>query len=385
MPLPLLALPISARSGTLELLELPEDVQIKIFNRISDSKDPCREIAKLCELDSSFAKTCRTNDEFWRTACRVLGFDHPYRTTQNHALKEGPMPWKAHFKRWCKLRIKDAGELRSIVQLSTLLTDGELTTLYHKRLGRLESWDVSMVDNFLFALRGLPITNPDLSAWNMRRARNLSRCFADCGQFNGNVSTWNTANVTNMSGVFANCFEFNGNLSEWNTSKVTTFRDMFEEATEFNQPVGSWDTSSAEDMSGMFAGCTSFNQPLNDWDVSNVKFFGAMFKRCVAFNQPLDRWTPVTVRGAGNMFKDAKSFDQDISGWKFHKFYDSRHDMFAGNTSIKDEFKPTIVFYDPDDSDDSEPPPEDGWHSALDTESEEEWPGEEWPESEESE
>ena len=31
MPLPLLALPISARSGTLELLELPEDVPVELL------------------------------------------------------------------------------------------------------------------------------------------------------------------------------------------------------------------------------------------------------------------------------------------------------------------------------------------------------------------
>lgn len=367
------ALSISARSGTLELLEVPDDIQAKILDRLSESDNPCQEIAKLCKLDSSFAETCRTNDGFWRLACRVLGFDNPYRTTQEHALKKGPMPWRSHFKRWCKLRIKDTQQFKYVVMMSTHLTDGELTTLYHEQLGRLESWDVSMVDNFMLAFQASHITNPDLSAWNMRRAQNLSGCFVNCRQFNGNVSTWDTTNVTNMSMVFENCHEFNGDLSAWKTSKVTSFSEMFNEAWKFNQPVGSWDTSSAKDMSGMFSGCALFNQPLNDWDVSKVRFLGAMFKRCVAFNQPLDRWTPVMVRNAGNMFKDAESFDQNISGWKFHKYYDSQHDLFAGTTSIRDEFKPTIVLYDhADDGSDMDDMDEgDNWQSVIDTDSEE--------------
>jgi surface protein len=41
----------------------------------------------------------------------------------------------------------------------------------------------------------------DMSAWDTRRAENLSRCFANCRRFNGNVSTWKTSNVARMAGI----------------------------------------------------------------------------------------------------------------------------------------------------------------------------------------
>jgi len=356
MALPLLALRTDAldkNNGTLDLFvsELPDDIKTKIFDLVADAEDPCRVIAKLCTLDSSFAYTCRTNDNFWRFGCKVLGFDHPYRTTNQHALSTGPMPWKAHFQRWCGLRIRD-GELQTIVEESVPITKGAWTSMLHPRLGRLESWDVSLVRNFRAALSNLPITTPDLRVWDMRRAENLSRCFANCRRFNGDVTTWETSNVRLMAGVFEFCPVFNRDISEWDTSNVTSFSDMFSGASAFNQRIGSWETGNATQMDRMFSDCASFNRSIGSWDVSNVKYMSAMFKRCVVFNQPLDRWDVGRVHNAGNMFKDAEAFDRDISEWQFHRHYASTHELFAGKTSIREQFKPIVVVYDPDDSED---------------------------------
>ena len=60
---------------------------------------------------------------------------------------------------------------------------------------------------------------------------------------------------------------FNEDISAWDVRRAENLSFMSTFASSFNQPLGEWDICRAKNLGGMFANASSFNQPLGTWAV----------------------------------------------------------------------------------------------------------------------
>lgn len=101
------------------------------------------------------------------------------------------------------------------------------------------------ISTFYHLLGLTKINDPDISNWDMSRAKNTR------GMFLGNPN-------------------FNQPLNDWDMSNVVYANNMFWHATSFNQPLDKWNVSKVQDMDNMFLDAPAFNQNLSGWDTSSV-------------------------------------------------------------------------------------------------------------------
>jgi hypothetical protein len=141
----------------------------------------------------------------------------------------------------------------------------------------------------------------DISKWELKSIKNMSRMFEDSIHFNQDLSNWGQylINVTDMSYMFRNS---NG---------------YYEDA--FNQNLSSWGPylTNVENMSGMFQNTKSFKgNGLNDWGphLGNVKNMSYMFNGCIAFEKKLTWWKYlVNLENMDYMFDNENICIQDFS------------------------------------------------------------------------
>jgi surface protein len=166
-------------------------------------------------------------------------------------------------------------------------------------------------------------------SWNISAITNLSSLFSGIKDFSrlGFIENWDVSNVENMSNMFYTSM-FNQPLNNWNVSKVKNMSNMFENCLRFNQPLNNWNVSNVENMSNMFNYCIKFNQPLNNWNVSNVKNMSYMFHNCFMFNQPLNNWDVSNVKNMRSMFENCYIFNQPLN-WNLSNVEDMSN-MFEG-------------------------------------------------------
>lgn len=101
----------------------------------------------------------------------------------------------------------------------------------------------------------------------------------------GKIESWNVSNVENMEGLFKGMEKFNADISGWDVRNVTNMKSMFEGCTAFNQDISRWDVSNVRRMKSMFKNCKNFNQDISGWNVKNVidcgnNFDKEVFKNC---------------------------------------------------------------------------------------------------------
>ena len=166
-------------------------------------------------------------------------------------------------------------------------------------------------------------------SWNISAITDLSRLFFGIKDFSrlGFIQNWDVSNVENMSNMFKNS-RVNEPLNNWNVSNVKNMQSMFENCLRFNQPLNNWNVSNVENMSNMFQYCLMFNQPLNNWNVSRVENMLSMFENCMKFNQPLNDWNISNVKNMRSMFKDCSMFNQPLN-WDLSNVEDMSN-MFEG-------------------------------------------------------
>ena len=103
------------------------------------------------------------------------------------------------------------------------------------------------------------------------------------------INSWNVSNVEDMTGMFCGCKNFNADLSDWNVSKVKSMNSMFRGCENFNGTgLENWNVLNVRHMCFMFAN-TPFNQDISQWNVSNVRNMKYMFNES-KFNQDLTSW-----------------------------------------------------------------------------------------------
>jgi surface protein len=177
----------------------------------------------------------------------------------------------------------------------------------------LEYWDVSNVENLVYAFAHLPWFSPDLSMWQTGNVQNLSATFWNCSSFQSDLSNWQTGNVLDLEATFYKCPMFQSNLSQWDVSQVTSTSGTFEGATRFQSDLSSWNVSSVHRADGMFYD-TQFNSDISNWDVSRMETLEWMFGMDGNFSQNLCAWADRVMPTAivSNMFVGtACEFNQD--------------------------------------------------------------------------
>ena len=207
--------------------------------------------------------------------------------------------------------IPDSWNLSAITDFSKLFY--EINSF--SRLGFIQNWDVSHVENMSSMFENCTFLNVPLNNWNVSNVKDMSSMFKGCVSFAQPLNDWDVSNVENMSCMFENCTFLNVPLNNWNVSNVKDMSSMFKGCVSFAQPLNDWDVSNVENMSSMFGSCRVFNQPLNDWNVSNVKDMSSMFAYCRVFNRPLNDWNVSKVENMSSMFTDCRVFNQPLNDW----------------------------------------------------------------------
>ena len=187
-------------------------------------------------------------------------------------------------------------------------------------INNLNSWDVSNVNSFVNAFKGLINFDQNIGGWDMSNSTDLSSMFYDCQLFNnGNdssINNWVVSGVTTMNYLFYNNQQFNQPIGNWDVSSVGDMTGMFSDS-QFNQPIGDWDVSSVTNMTQMFA-ITPFNQPLSGWNVSNVTDMPGMFYDS-SFNQNIGDWNVSSLLSAPYMLNNTPmsitNYDNLLVGW----------------------------------------------------------------------
>lgn len=216
--------------------------------------------------------------------------------------------------------------------------------------------------------------NPDMTGWDMRNVRDMSRMFYNAKACSGiGMEGWETDSLEDLSSFAYNADNFSGDMSHFKTSKVTDMSRCFFGVRKYLYDLHEWDVRKVVLFDFMFArmaeGCTSdlsgwaggFHQPgvslwgmfqymvdagaggfpkgVDRWDVSDVTSLRSMFwesqwdvdveywdvRKCENFEQMFDsnalfahdlsRWVPKAATNMNQMFDEATSFNSDLSGW----------------------------------------------------------------------
>jgi surface protein len=247
-------------------------------------------------------------------------------------------------------------------------------TVYHKRYGFIQDWDVSAVVNMGNLFKGFFVqrfvqgvgkfTIIDLRKWDVGFVEDMSGMFRNA-QFENLLvgESWNVSKVKDMSGMFQDVsFGSLIDLRKWDVGFVEDMSGMFRKAQFENLLVGeSWDVSKVKDMSGMFQDVSfgslpnlkswkvhnvasmdhMFHNPsadfigtgLGEWDVSSVTSARYMFAGALLFKEDLSAWDTSSLRVARGMFYAAYSFSSDLRAWDVTKVEDARL-MFAYASSF---------------------------------------------------
>lgn len=127
-----------------------------------------------------------------------------------------------------------------------------------------------------------------IGTWDVSRATDMSKLFANARFFNEDLNQWNTSSVTDMSYVFAFCSSFDGDLGNWDVSRVTDLSFAFHHATRFEgRGLVNWDVSHVMDLTYFAQGASSFKENLWRWHTKNVKSYSRAFHNATAFGQQL--------------------------------------------------------------------------------------------------
>lgn len=276
-----------------------------------------------------------------------------------------------------KIVTKNATNISGIFMNSSLLTQ--------ESVDAVANWDVSKVTDFSDAFkavkRELPVsawntsngekfesmfeatgmTTMDLSGWDMSKAVNIDRMFAQSMKLTSlDVSTWNVSNVKSSKETFAETRELPSlDVQKWRLDKTTTtsgmFRDMYKARSI---STSGWTLPSVTDTSSMFANdsvlasfdVSGFNMskvttiasmfkgtkavvniPTGNWSLPVVENMNDTFNGTSAQYIQVGNWNPVNAKTMNNMFQDTKSAsDIDVSRWVVTKL-ESANNIFKGS------------------------------------------------------
>ena len=104
---------------------------------------------------------------------------------------------------------------------------------------------------------GKSTCNPDISAWDVSAATDMSYMFYDANAFDRDIGSWDVSGVTTMQSMFGGAYAFDQDISAWDVSGVNTMTRMFYDATSFSHTLCSdaWrDSKSNADQTSMFTG-----------------------------------------------------------------------------------------------------------------------------------
>lgn len=147
----------------------------------------------------------------------------------------------------------------------------------YKRL--IENLDVSDVWYFNYAFyyfcqsMNNPLSELDLTRWDMSNATNVQYMFSQCGVKHLNVSGWSfTSNSISSLNYFCPNASINTvNMSNSNTSQITDFSYCFYNSSGIiSIDMTGCDTSKATNMNTMFGGCTKLTTITGELDASKL-------------------------------------------------------------------------------------------------------------------
>lgn len=197
------------------------------------------------------------------------------------------------------------------------------------------------------------IYNNNLSKWNMKTVKNVSRMFADTTLFDQYVEPWFQKvggtiphAVENVSGIFEGAQKYNKPTGKWDLRAVTDASNMFKDTVLFNQTVDNLFKSAdgvdpiVENISGLFDGAAAFNQEITSWNLSTVKDASKMFANNTKYNQWMNTLfaSANVVEDVSGMFENS-NYNGVLSNWIFHEALDAS-DMFKNNTTFNQYIEP---------------------------------------------
>ena len=211
----------------------------------------------------------------WDTSS-VTTFQNLFGSKNPHALRYGPLDWNK------KVTFPSAlnWNTNKVTDMSFAFEGAKIGTT------SLSSWYVVKVTS-MASMFSESDFNQDLSKWDMKFVRDMTRMFSGAYAFNQILSSWNPLAAKSMSEMFQNTRVFNADISNWNVGSVTSFYRMFYNATAFNIDISNWDTRSAVSLAGMFQYAISFNARISRWNVERVSNFQDMFTNAAKFSQKL--------------------------------------------------------------------------------------------------
>lgn len=225
---------------------------------------------------------------------------------------------------------------------------------------KLDGIDTSNVTNMSSMFASTPLSEIDVSHFNLSKCRNINGMFANCPQLEKvNTLGWDTSNIENFGGVFSWDKKLTSlDVSHWDTSSAVDMSGMFAQCESLQYiDVSNFKTSNAANMKMMFGGCKNLvNIDVSGFDTSNVVNMDGMFSENMKLSQiDVSGFDTSNVTNMYRMFYRCSSLPKiDVSGFKTSKvtdmsfmFYDCRGitDLLLYNfdTSNVKDFK--YMFY----------------------------------------
>ena len=185
---------------------------------------------------------------------------------------------------------------------------------------------------------------PDISKWNTKEVKNISKLFYNCSSLNSlpDISKWNTINIINMSELFSFCSSIKKlpDISKWNTNNVTNMSGLFyscgsikdrlltfcsiidfSKVNIYNEerlkkffsdsfileyfPDISWDNDSKVNISS-FDNCSSLESlhDISKWNTNNVTDMSELFSFCSSLKilPDISKWNTNNVIDMSGLF-----------------------------------------------------------------------------------